>query len=496
MEELPTDSAPPTEAAPVLSANRSSWGRFSSIVLRFFFVYWLLYTLPLILMFPGQLLYLGLSQLSGPTTLSKPWVTEVTKYLNYPGSWFQLAMDRFTPWVTEALLGVHVEPLTDFTGSGDRQFNYCTCFAYLVLTIVTLVAWTLGSELWRRFRTRRPPDYDLLYALMRLIVRFHLMYQMLIYGAMKVWCAQFPPIIDFQLETKYGDSSPMGLLWRFMQFSQPYTSATGIVEFICGLLLISRRTAVLGAMCSLAASLQVFLLNMCYDVPVKLMSGHLVLMSLTLLVPETKRLFPLFVLGKPARAMTLTPIFGHWKWLEWSAIGLRTGVFLAFAALTLLQEYKSATTRGILVPENPIHGRWIVKEFVRDGEKVAIPEQPANPPPQPITPSKWQGGPGMPPVIRVAIAPTNVIFMFEGGSGVNYRNADPNGSGLALANMKDGHTVGELQVSLPEPDSMVLEGALDGQQVRLKLTKVVVVKKDYLLRSRGFQWIQDRPFNR
>src|SRR5262249_32410255 len=143
------------------------------------------------------------------------------------------------------------------------------------------------------------PDYGRLHTLLRLIVRFHLMYQMIVYGSMKVWCAQFPPISDYQLETKYGDSSPMGLLWRFMQFSQPYTAATGIIELTCGLLLISRRTTLLGATCSFGAVLQVFLLNVCYDVPVKLMSGHLVLMSLTLIVADARRLFSFFVLGRP-----------------------------------------------------------------------------------------------------------------------------------------------------------------------------------------------------
>src|SRR5205814_224931 len=93
------------------------------------------------------------------------------------------------------------------------------------------VLWTLGSEMWRHWKTERAPNYDWLHSLFRLIVSFHLMYMMLGYGAAKVWCSQFPPISDGQLEITYGDSSPMGLLWRFMQFSQPYTIATGVIEF-------------------------------------------------------------------------------------------------------------------------------------------------------------------------------------------------------------------------------------------------------------------------
>src|SRR5262249_23088237 len=147
--------------------------------------------------------------------------------------------------------------------SGDGLFPYCSCLAYLVLAAAAGLLWTLLSEGWRLWKTHRAPNYDWLHSLFRLIVGFHLMYQMLVYGAIKVWCGQFPPISDGQLEVTYGDSSPMGLLWRFMQFSQPYTAATGIIEFTCGVLLISRRTTLLGALCAAGATLQVFLLNMC-----------------------------------------------------------------------------------------------------------------------------------------------------------------------------------------------------------------------------------------
>jgi hypothetical protein len=50
----------------------------------------------------------------------------------------------------------------------------------------------------------------------------------------------------------------MGLLGRFMQFSQPYTAAAGIIEFTCGVLPICRRTTLLGALCAAGATLQVF----------------------------------------------------------------------------------------------------------------------------------------------------------------------------------------------------------------------------------------------
>jgi len=62
------------------------------------------------------------------------------------------------------------------------------------------------------------------------------------------------------------------------------------VELIGGILLLTPRTSLLGALVCLAAVAEVFVLNMTYDVPVKLLSFHLMLMSIFLLLPELKRL--------------------------------------------------------------------------------------------------------------------------------------------------------------------------------------------------------------
>ena len=50
------------------------------------------------------------------------------------------------------------------------------------------------------------------------------------------------------------------------------------------------RTALFGALICLADTVQVSMLNMTYDVPVKMLSFHLVLMALFLLAPDLPRL--------------------------------------------------------------------------------------------------------------------------------------------------------------------------------------------------------------
>jgi hypothetical protein len=61
-----------------------------------------------------------------------------------------------------------------------------------------------------------------------------------------------------------------------------------------GFLLIFPRTTMLGALVGLADMIQVFMLNMTYDVCVKTTSFHLLLLSLFLLAPDLPRLFTFF----------------------------------------------------------------------------------------------------------------------------------------------------------------------------------------------------------
>jgi hypothetical protein len=477
---------------------RRGWGPVTGILLRFAFTYWLLYTLPVICAFPVQLATLTVESLAPKSWSTAPtsWVTTGTGWLSVPGDWLEKANNWLTPQACAKLLNVAVEPPTDPSGSGDRLIAYCTAFTNLVLAGTITTFWTALSFLWQRWRGRGRPDYNRLHEWMRLIVRFHLMYQMIVYGALKVWCSQFPPIGDSQLEAKYGDSSPMGLLWRFMQFSQPYTAVTGIIEFTCGVLLITRHTALLGALCSAGATLQVFLLNMCFDVPVKLMSGHLLLMALTLIAPDVPRMVSLFVLGRPISPRPITPWF-PWRRIEQAFTFLLTSAFCAFAGLYLYSAYREATTSGILAPEDPATGRWVGKEFIRDGQTVPFPEQPENPPQQQFNQGKWRGGPDMPPAIRANVFPWMVTLGLEDGSGISYRKNGRNRTEFVLTKMTDGSAAGRLAPTFPEPDIMVLEGPLDGQNVRMTFRRIPPPpRKDYQLRSRGFRWVQEHPYNR
>src|SRR5690606_17387668 len=123
-------------------------------------------------------------------------------------------------------------------------------------------------------------------------------YLKLSYGFSKFLDGQFSyPSLE-RLDQKIGDSSPMGLLWTFMGYSQTYAFFGGLCQVTAGFLLFFRRTSVIGSLLAFMVMTNIVVLNFSYDVPVKLFSMHLTLISLLILYPNLKNLFCLLFLNK------------------------------------------------------------------------------------------------------------------------------------------------------------------------------------------------------
>src|SRR5262249_770946 len=137
-------------------------------------------------------------------------------------------------------------------------------------------------------------NYVVLHKWFHLFLRFALGSEMVLYGMDKLVPMQMPFPQLTRLVEPYGNFSPMGVLWYSIGASPAYEMFVGGAEMVGGILLFFPRTAMLGALVCLADVIEVFALNMTYDVPVKLFSFHLILMSLVLLAPELRRIAGFF----------------------------------------------------------------------------------------------------------------------------------------------------------------------------------------------------------
>src|SRR4051794_23936594 len=172
-------------------------------------------------------------------------------------------------------------------GSGDTTWNWVNLLCVLVIAIIITIVWSILD--------RRRLQYGRGWIFFRAYLRFVLAIAMISYGMAKVFPSQFPaPTLD-RLMQRFGDASPMGLLWTFMGASVAYNIFSGSAEMLGGLLLTMRRTALLGALISAGALINIVMLNFAYDVPVKIYSSLLLIEAIVIALPDVPRLVDFFI---------------------------------------------------------------------------------------------------------------------------------------------------------------------------------------------------------
>jgi uncharacterized membrane protein YphA (DoxX/SURF4 family) len=353
-------------------------------------------------------------------------------------------------------------------GSGDTTYNYVQVFCYFVIAAAVTLVWSLLD--------RRRRNYARLYEWLRVYVRFVLAVAMIGYGAFKVVPSQFPEPSFDRLMQPYGDSSPMGLLWTFMGASMAYNVFTGLGELTGGLLLVFRRTTLLGALVCIGVMTNVVMLNFSYDVPVKLYSTHLLLMAIFLAAHDLRRLANVLVLNRPADPADYRPLFRR-RWLHWSTKVLAV-LFIGYLTVTSLQFSYTSAKDWNDVSKSPLYGLWDVEELVVDGQVR---------PPLLTDANRWR---------RVMFTGGNrMSFQLMSGSRDRFNvDIDPKKRTLAFTKRDDPSWKSTLAYNRPQPKLLLMQGTFDGHKVRVRARQGEIPK--FLLMTRGFHWINERPFNR
>jgi hypothetical protein len=371
-------------------------------------------------------------------------------------------------WAALHVFGV-TTPLTIFSGSGDKTFDWVQVFCFLVLASIATIAWS--------WLDRRRARYTGLYAWFRLFLRFSLGSTMLSYGIVKAIPLQMPAPGLARLLEPYGQFSPMGVLWAQIGASRSYETFTGCCEVLAAVLLFIPGITTFGALVCLAVVTEVFVLNMTYDVPVKLFSFHLVLMALVLLAPETKRLVSFFFLNRATDPSTQRPLVQRPRVRRILAIAqVVFGLYLI--GMNLNSAVQSWAKFGGGAPKSPLYGIWTVETMSIDGV-IRAPLVTDN--------DRWR---------RLTFqTPTTASFHRMDDTYVRYIAAiDTTARTVTLTNStnKDWKTV--FAFERPSPDRLTLDGKMDGHAIRMDMR--LLDHANFVLLSRGFHWVQEIPFNR
>lgn len=209
--------------------------------------------------------------------------------------------------------------------------------------------------------------YPRLHWILRTGARYFLIGVMLSYGLAKLFKTQFYVPEPNTLYTKLGDLPRDLLFWSTMGTSHAYSVVTGFIEVAVALLLMWRRTSLVGALLGLAVMGNVLLLDLCFDISVKVFAGLLCLLSLTVLAPELPRLWRV-LRGQAVGASALwAPDWGRRRGLYAGLKGLVV-FLLVFDALGPFVQ--AGIWNGDNSPRRPFHGAWEVETFVRNGDTL------------------------------------------------------------------------------------------------------------------------------
>ncbi len=376
-------------------------------------------------------------------------------------------------WVAKHVFHIGYALVTAETGSGDRTFDWVANFCILALAIAGAAVWSIVD--------RRRQNYAAMYKWFRLFVRFALAAQMFGYGLAKVFPLQMPfPRLDKLLEP-YGNFSPMGVLWSSIGASQAYEVFAGCAETAGGLFLIFPRTATFGALISLADMTQVFMLNMTYDVPVKLLSFNLILFALFVIAADADRLANVFFLNHTAAPEKPRPLF-HKAWANRTVLIAQVVFGLVVAGMTLYGSVQGITQYGWKSPKPALYGIWEAKQFAVDGQERA---------PLVTDPLRWR---------RVSfdsfgtIRTFATVYSMDDTAHAYGFVIDTAKKTVTLTKASDKNWKANFTYERTTPTELVLDGTMENHKIHAQFEQVDVSK--FLLVSRGFHWVQERGMNR
>lgn len=313
--------------------EQRDWKVYESVLFRFLFAYFLLQVVPVDWKFYERLHQINWLQLG------------LTDLFN---------ISRYTRQIVETPTS------TDFWG-----IHTFTDWAIIALiALVVAIVWSLVDK-----RTQ----YDRLYYILRVIVRYRLAIGVIAYGFLKLFPLQSPYPALSTLNTNYGDLSAWKIFSLSLGIAPPFEVFLGLVEILAGLLLLNRKTVFIASFIILCFTGNVFLSNLAYEGGETVYSLYLIQLAVFLLWYDAPRLFRLLSLEKPSYPNTF-------KWIytkkQYQVKLLLKGLFIfVFVVLYGAKAYRVYQQGGYQFPlaKGPLkEGFYEVTQFVYNGDSIAF----------------------------------------------------------------------------------------------------------------------------
>jgi hypothetical protein len=313
------------------------WPLWRRILFRFFFVYFVLNI--------------------------APWTwLDVIPGVSYITQFYYQLMDWAVNMANANIFHVR-KVLVPMNGSGDTSYGWAQFWLFIWLSFIGCVVWSIVDSNRLNYRAL---NYGLC-----LFTRYYVALIAFSYGIIKLFALQMPFPNLSQMATPLGDFLPMRLSWMFIGYSAPYQIFAGGMEVTVGVLLLYRRTTTLGVLLATAVFTNVMMLNLSYDIPVKIFSINIVLMCLYLLANEYNRIVCFFILNKPATVCSTYHFPYTKKWMRVTRVILKISFIIIAVGITFYQSwnwYKTASNPQEIKPVKP--GIYDVAVYAKNKDTI------------------------------------------------------------------------------------------------------------------------------
>ena len=353
-------------------------------------------------------------------------------------------------------------------GSGDTTFNYLQIPLMLavaaVLTVVVIIV------------DRKNKGYNHILYWLWTISRYCIAYYLLLYGFGKVNKLQFPDAPMYRLLQQVGDISPMGLAWTYMGYSKGFNMVVGLAEVVPGILLLFRRTSLLGALLAIVVMGNVVAMNFCFDIPVKLFSSHLFLAAVYVAAPFTTRLTKvLFGYGQvdPLKQFMFRIDQVGPKIAMTSVKVVVCLLLFIYSVRILFRDNYFATAEQ----EVPLYGLYEAKTFIYKGDTL-------------------------PPLVTDSFRWRYLMLQFKERAIVKTMNDSFRSYKIRVGTISKGITMTDivrddnlyLHYSYTDDSLLMFKGTYSDDSLEVYFNKIEL--NTFRLNNRGYHWINEYPYNR
>lgn len=300
--------------------------------------------------FAFRVLFIFVILFAASFSFPHPLLPDVGFYTHTP-------FEKASAWFGKTVLGLSHAYSTQLIS--DSTGFYVNALFVFVTALVLSTVWSAAGK--------KNSQDRVLYHWFRVGLRYYLCMQLLTYGFSKVFKWQFYLPEPNTLYTPLGQLSPDILYWSAMGVSRTYSVITGGIEVLAGGLLLFRRTTLAGALLSFGALVNVFIINVSFDISVKLYTLFLLLLCVIILVRHAKGLSALFLQGGYTPVSQDSTVLVKQKR---AYIGVKMAVVLLIVADALALYIRSGAYNDDAQQRPPLHGAYDVTLLVKGGDTL------------------------------------------------------------------------------------------------------------------------------